>query len=472
MRWPIRLQILVPFVGVVILSVTAIAVGAAMLAVRRGEQQTVERLRTVVAALDPVSIPLTVPVLTKMRELSGAHFISRTESGSVIAATLPTGNLPLESLDASRLNDHLDSFGSHSMLTIDGTRYFASTLQRPGNSRFRSLTVLYPELDWTRARRDAALFPLTVGAATVLLTTLVALWVAQRFGSRIRSIERQVAAIAGGDFTEIPLNGRSDEVQDLVSSVNRMCGQLRHMQDVIRAGDRAQLLAQLAGGLAHQLRNAITGARLSLQIHQRRCSAGGDETLVVALRQLALMEAHVKGLLSLGRSERRPYVPCDISRILQDVVSLVGPVCQHAQVVLDAADIGPAVLVRADGESLTAALLNILLNAQEAAGRGGRVSIAVLRERDRVAIDVFDNGSGPPAEVRDTLFDPFVTSKTAGVGLGLAIARQVALDLGGTLTWTRIEGLTCFRMLLPLDSQRVPETDDNATLLKEAAREA
>lgn len=449
MRWPIRLQILVPFVGVVILSVTAIAIGAAYLAARRGEQQTVERLRTVVAALDPVSIPLTEPMLTKMRELSGAHFISRTESGSVVAATLPTDELTPESLNATVVNDHLDSFGTQSMLTIGGTRYFAATLQHRGDSRFRSLIVLYPEQDWTRLRRDAAVFPLAVGAATVLITMLVAGWVAQQFSSRIRSIERQVAAIAGGDFTEIPLRDRDDEVQDLVSSVNRMCRQLRRMQDVIRESDRAQLLAQLAGGLAHQLRNAITGARLSLQIHQRRCAVFGDETLAVALRQLALTETHVKGMLALGRGERRMLTRCDVSRIVQDVVSLTAPVCVHAQVAFEATDVELELMVSADGESLTAALLNVLLNGIEAAGRGGRVSVEARRDGEQVVVDVFDSGSGPPLNVRETLFDPFVTSKPAGVGLGLAIARQVAVDLNGTLSWCRMDGLTRFRMSLP-----------------------
>ena len=104
---------------------------------------------------------------------------------------------------------------------------------------------------------------------------------------------------------EVAPVGREDEVADLALSVNRMCSQLKEMQQTIHRSERSRLLAQLGAGLAHQLRNSLTGAKLSVQLHAKRHpDAAADQTLSVALRQLALTEEQVRGLLSIGRVEQ------------------------------------------------------------------------------------------------------------------------------------------------------------------------
>ena len=454
MRWPIRFQILVPFVGIVVLSITAIAVGAAMFAAARSERQTIDRLRTVVGALDHTNIPFTTAVLQKMRELSGAHFVARAESGRVVASTLPADEAWPGSVDLRAYSGDLNSLAMHSILTLGPTRYFVSTLATPGNPVSSSLVILYPELDWSRERREAAMFPLTVGGATVLLTAIVALWVAHRISARIDILKSQVASIASGNFTEIPVGLRRDEVQDLVVSVNRLCVQLRQMQQAVRESERSKLLAQVAGGLAHQLRNALTGARLSLQIHERRCHRmEDDQTLAVALGQLSLTETHVKGLLSLGRGEQRTLGECQVAPLLHEIAALLDPVCVHGHVSLELLAPDPGIVLHADRESLHSALMNVTLNAIEAAGRGGCVGVAASATDRELCIEISDTGCGPPEALAKTLFDPFVTGKREGVGLGLAIARQVAGDLGGTLTWQRRDQRTYFRFQFPLQSE-------------------
>jgi signal transduction histidine kinase len=461
-RWSIRNQILLPFVGILMLAVTLIAITAAWLAARRSEQQTIANLRDVAGTLGRGNYPYSAAVLEQMRGLSGAHFVWLGGNGEVLASTLGVDESSLPG-DLRRMMRDPEAIGlarddHRPKLAFGGQRFFVAALHRPSERGETDLLVLYPEAAWSRIRWDAALPPLAVGAGAILLTAAVAGWLAQRFSSRLRHVETQVAVIAAGDLTreiqEPPGLRVTDELHELVGSVNRMRGQLQAMQQTIRQIERTHLLAQVAGGLAHQLRNAVTGARLALQIHRKRCrgeatpSEAAESSLDVALRQLALTEEQVKGLLSLGRMEQRPPADCDLAQLVREVVLFVTPACEHSHAKLTSTCQPDTIPLRADVDGLRAALLNLTLNAIEAAGPGGDVRLDAALDNGYVRVDVSDNGSGPPADLASSLFDPFVTSKPEGVGLGLALSRQVATDHGGSLAWSREEGYTRFRLTI------------------------
>ena len=452
MRWSIRNQILVPFVAVVLLAVMAMTAVAAILAARQRDAQTLAQLQNIAATLAHTSVPYTSPILEKMRGLSGAHFVAFDVKRHVIASTLPEGTILPDDIDAALDGQKLESLADQPTLVLNDTRFFLARMEPRSDASVRALFVLYPEESWSRARWNAALPPLAVGGSAALLTAVVSGWLAQRFSRRIHLLQEQVAAIAAGDFSEISPGGRQDEIQELVTSVNSMSSQLREMQHKIRTSERTRLLTQLAGGLAHQLRNAVTGARMALQLHQRRCtSAPDDKSLSVALRQLALTETQVRGLLSLSRGEQGRPAACDVNQLVDEVASLLQPTCEHARVTLTLSLAAAACSVRADLEGLRAAVLNLVTNAIEAAGSGGLVTVTTSRAGGTIGIEVVDSGRGPRADVVDSLFEPFVTTKTEGVGLGLALARQVALDHGGSLSWKRAAESTIFRLTLPAD---------------------
>ena len=447
----LRDQILIPIVAIQVVAVATVAVTAATLAARRMERQIVDRLNGVVEVLGHANFPYTAPgVLAKMRGLSGAHLAVYAEDGRVTDATLPALRALPPEVRSGRTTDRLDALGDSPTLSIDGTRYFAATLRAGNGPGGTSLLVLYPETSWRQARREAAAAPLVVGLAALGLMVGVTGWIARRTARRIRRVERQVARIAEGDFLELDPGPNPDEVRDLAHSVNRMSDQLRRMQQTIRQSERSRLLAQFGAGLAHQLRNSLTGARMSVQLHARRFPPpDGDRTLDVAIRQLAMTEEQVKGLLSLGRVEARPPERCDARQIVEDVASLIAPTCQHARVTLHHHQGEGPLPFLADRAGVRAAVLNLALNAVEAAGAGGEVRLGADSDDGRVTIEVADTGPGPPPEIADDLCEAFVTSKPEGVGLGLALARQVADGHGGRLDWRRTDGVTSFRLTLP-----------------------
>jgi signal transduction histidine kinase len=453
MRWPLRYQILIPFAGVMLAVLVGASVLNAYLAARGSAQQTVRQVRDVAHTLADAKFPLTDTVLRQTHGLSGAHFVLSSPNGTAIATSLPIAVLAPRTPSTTSW-DRLD-LGEP--IEIDAERYFhaALFLPQPGGLRDPAiLHILYPERAWREARWQAAYPPLVIGAAALAVVALLALAIAARLSRPIVQLRRQVERIAHGDFEPLPLPMRNDELRDLVGSVNALAGQLDEMQRVIKRSERLALLGQLAGGLAHHLRNDVTGARIAVQLHGRRCRQIDQESLAVALRQLALTEEHLQRFLAAGRPQPPCRIDCDLRAIVDELVQLVMPACRHRKIELKIdcpADWNTRLW--ADADQLRQLLLNLMLNAIDAAGPGGQVRVVLETEAEQATARIYDSGPGPPPQVAERLFEPFATGKPEGVGLGLTVARQIAEAHGGQLRFES-DGGTCFRLTLPL---AVPE---------------
>ncbi|MGE0608948.1 MAG: ATP-binding protein [Pirellulales bacterium] len=450
MRLPIRYQILLPFAGLMVAGLFGLTLLDAQLAAGRSERQTAEQLRAIARTLQEANFPLTERTLRQMRGLSGAEYAIVAADGRIVAASGALPELPpVVAADDWRLLELTTP------LEIGQERYFLAALTLPpGRSRVeaRTLQILYPEASMARLRREAALPHLLVGAATLAVAALLAFLIAGRISRPVLQVSRQVARVAEGSFSPLPCPARDDEIRDLVVSVNSLGGQLDELRGAVRRGERLSLLGRLSGGMAHTLRNQVTGARLAAQLHQRHCQADA-ESLEVVLRQLELTEEHLRRFLAAGRPESPNVTACDLSALAADLLALIEPACRHRNVALELRP--PPALPRllADAGQLRQCLMNLVLNASEAVGLGGsvRLELAADEPARKVVIRVFDNGPGPPAEVADRLFEPFVTSKPEGVGLGLVVARQIAEAHGGTLGFHRLNGQTCFELRLPAE---------------------
>jgi signal transduction histidine kinase len=295
--------------------------------------------------------------------------------------------------------------------------------------------------------------------------------IGQRLVGRIRELERRTRQIAAGDFSPMPLPASNDELLDLSQSVNEMAQRLAQFQDTARTTERLRLLGQLSSGLAHQLRNSVTGARLAIQLHADECSQSDREALQVALRQLNLMEANLRRFLDLGKSEGRVDEHCLVPALIDEVLALLRPQAQHAGIDVRWQPLTPALspqsrgegempsralAVKGDAGQLRDAFMNVIGNAIEAASPNGSVEITCSFSDEKqasICIDVIDTGPGPPATIAARLFEPFVTGRPEGIGLGLAVARHAVEMHGGGISWRREEGKTVFRIELPALAQ-------------------
>ncbi|MDA0817155.1 MAG: HAMP domain-containing sensor histidine kinase [Planctomycetota bacterium] len=466
---PLARQLLLPVVGLLVAGVLANVAFAAWLAARRHGEEIALRQRQVAETLASSRVALSPAVLTALHNLTGNHFVLWNQR--VVRSTLPeTAADPLEA-SLTELQQRDPAAPPAGTVRVAATAYSVTALQ-PGVGRPETVLVLTPTAGFSRALFDAIWPVLAVAAVTLAVLAPLGVHATDRIGQRIGRIERHVGRIADGDFgrtldDEPRQPGEGDEISRLVSSINAMSAALAELRSSLAVGERQRLLGQLAAGFAHEFRNGLTGARLAIDLHRTRCrhvddEASPDESLAVARRQLDIMEEEVHGLLALGRSTdvTSSLIPLDV--LLDEVRELVDPRAAHAVVRLTVLSSGGGV-VRGRRESLRAAVANLALNAIEAACEAaaeralphhGSVQIWAEREEhdggaSMVSINVEDSGSGPPTELSVSVFDPFVTGKPEGIGIGLALVKMVADEHGGSIAFERRQGRTRFTLTLP-----------------------
>jgi signal transduction histidine kinase len=460
MRWPLRYQIMVPMAGVMLLAVVFVEGVGALLAVRDTQSQIAEQIHEVAKIAANAQFPLTAPVLQQMKALSGAELVVTDDQGRSIATSRPldqTVQLPLDEPAPTK-----GGFSESDRVSLEGRSYYHSVVNLPpvDGRRADRLHILFPVAEYERAWQREVFAPLGFVAVALPLVLLLSHFAASRIVRRVDRLHQQVDRIAAGEFEQLALPEGDDEIRALAGAVNRMAAMLATYEEEVRRTERMRTLALLGGGIAHQLRNSATGCAMAVDLHAEACPLGeASETLSVARRQLRLMEQYIQRFLQLGRADQSSAMrSLDVAALVDGLLPLVEPAARHAGVALHWQRGDAVPVVSGDEERLGPAIVNLLVNAIEAAAqqaaRGGpaaRVDIQLAHDSpDSVTLTVADSGTGPADDVKQGLFDPFVTSKPDGVGLGLSVAREVIDQHGGRLSWRRADQMTYFTVELPV----------------------
>jgi two-component system sensor histidine kinase PilS (NtrC family) len=226
--------------------------------------------------------------------------------------------------------------------------------------------------------------------------------------------------------------------------------------------ERLQAVAELSASLAHEIRNPLASIRSATEQlarrHARRADVDEDEQALFALtvREADRLSRLLSEFLDFARTRAAHLTPVDLAAVARTAIALVETHPDRApdvRLVLDAPDV--PCMVAGDDDLLHRAVFNLVLNAVQAVGASGMVTVSVEPARDAalegdgVAVRVLDDGPGISPTMRDRLFEPFVTSKAGGSGLGLAIVHRAAeAHRGVVLVETPAVGAR-FSLLLP-----------------------
>lgn len=226
----------------------------------------------------------------------------------------------------------------------------------------------------------------------------------------------------------------------------------RRLAEQVAHNDRLSSIGRVAAGVAHEVRNPLTGI-LMLARNLQAESTDSDLHLHLGMivESATRIESIVRSLLALGRSGERQELDRAVLRagaVLEEAVTL-SRLAGQARELQWRVDDDDTLLIEADRRKVLQVLLNLIANAVDASAPGGTVQLRTVLCDNTVCFDVIDDGTGVPAAVEARLFEPFFTTKDRGTGLGLAVSRRIAQAHGGTLTLRRGPP-TCFRLSLPV----------------------
>lgn len=461
MKHPIRHQLLMPLLAVLVTVVSSIAVSAAWLNWSRQVALHRERQDQVVAVLEHATFPLSTPVLQQMSRLSGQQFVVWNTAAASLEATSFTSE-PVELARQLAESNQNEMKGPGVTVQLAGEDYSLRVIQLRSQPGLRVLVFTSLKL-LAQARQDAIWPPLAFGGGALVLLVPWLLALTRGWSRRIEEIQKSVAEIANGNLARrVEIGERDDELSALMADIQRMSRRLQELQTELIQSERERLMAQMAAGFAHQFRNGVAGASLALQLHSSRCGMLHEKSLQVAQQQLGLLEAEIRGMLSLARRVESPRDCLAASELIESAVQLVMPAVEHRRITLRRNPIDTATIVHGTRDGLRAALLNLLLNAIDASGPGGEIRLDAEAVDGGLKIVVRDNGPGPSPDVATRMTDAFVTTKPEGIGLGLTIVAAVAKDHQGRLGWYRQNEWTVVELWLPTQHEEARVIDESS----------
>jgi len=293
----------------------------------------------------------------------------------------------------------------------------------------------------------AILLAAVLGAA-VLLTRLTMTW-----SRHVARIEATLAVHKLEDLPKLPSTGEH-ELDRIIYALNDAGSRLSvarqraaELSRQVATGERLAAIGRVVAGVAHEIRNPIAAMRLKTENALAGGGARAQEVLPVILSQIERLDRLLRRLLSVTERDQ-PHQETVVLNPFLDVCLATHVELAHVRGIRLEKEV-EIESARFDPEQMRHALDNLLLNAIQAAPAGSRVCIAAFIRDNYCVLSVQDEGIGPPAGIREHLFEPFVTGRPEGTGLGLSIVREVAEAHGGTVRFVTHDVGTTFEILLP-----------------------
>jgi signal transduction histidine kinase len=475
----LRSQFLVPLIATLFVMGAMIAVVSWWVAESSARRSIRSRLNNVLELGRAAPFPLTENVLRQIKDISGVELvIVDSKTRSAIGTLLDVSEVAAwyRSVRASSGWPPLSREAELLSVSVGGRTYdtllkpYPSQAARPADDH---LIALIDAAERWRVTRQAFWLPALTGILSTIALAFVAVSVVNHMVQRLERLERQVERVAMGNYQTTEIDGvPEDAIDRLGASVNKMSQQLERARDEIVRAERTRMINLIASGMAHQLRNSLGGAVLLLQSVSRQNAAQPHASdpqpeITMALNQIRLAEESIRRLMTMSHSGVQVTDhPMTIVELHASLESFLGSLADHHRVGLSfLCSPADADRIIARGETTVGAILNLVMNAIEAAGDKGIVECQYDFQSDppRDAVPgappapatsgfhrwrIRDNGKGPPREIAHQILEPFITTKPEGVGLGLPTTARIAQERGGSLSWHRESTWTVFAFTL------------------------
>lgn len=293
---------------------------------------------------------------------------------------------------------------------------------------------------------------LAATASVVLLATLIGIRIGFGVTNPLYALIKGTREMARDNLEYRIPKGREDEIGLLIESFNKMAEDLKENRRKRLEAEQIAAWREIARRLAHEIKNPLTPIQLTVQ--QLRDKYPGDDPMYqklvtdcteIVTEEVENLRALVQEFADFARMPALLLAPKNMNDIVQDVIRLYPDARIRQKLSSDLPT------MQLDIEQIRRVLINLIENGIDAAGEKAQITIETEMAEEDVCLRVSDNGPGVPEEERQRIFQPYISSKDSGMGLGLAVVRGIIEDHRGHISVTDApSGGAQFEICLPL----------------------
>jgi len=239
----------------------------------------------------------------------------------------------------------------------------------------------------------------------------------------------------------------------LVVALQRSLAQFRRSETEAVREEHLRTIGEAANTIAHEVRNSLNGIGMGIDLMMDKERKPSERVVSELRAEIERLSSFTYQLMLFAKNPEPKRLPLDLSDLVPKWLSLTRDLAAESGVEIELRSVSERLRVLGDATLLQIVVSNLLGNALDAiAGTSPpKILVTLSAERGRAALRVEDNGAGVPRSLRDRLFQPFVSGKPSGVGMGLSVSRKIAQAHGGDLVHEPMESGAAFVLTLPLE---------------------
>jgi signal transduction histidine kinase len=236
------------------------------------------------------------------------------------------------------------------------------------------------------------------------------------------------------DKTKPMLHSGPVEVQELSHAFEKMTTDLQISQANLNRAAKLAVVGEMAAAMSHEVRTPLGILRSSADLlkREKQLSKEGHEVLGFMVSETERLNHLVSSLIDSARPRPLMLTVFDLADLIRHICAMLKPQAESKDIHLNV-DVSHAVNVQADYNQMTQVIMNLLMNAIQVLPQGGQVLVSISESSNQVTLSIADDGAGISAENEPQIFEPFFTQRAGGVGLGLAVVRQIVQAHGGEI---------------------------------------
>ena len=300
---------------------------------------------------------------------------------------------------------------------------------------FRSFKSLNWQLEIIKYRDDAlapikqmGLIMLALSIMTLLISFLIAIPVAKHITKPISKLTIFAKNFVSSGIQSKPPEGGPVEIKEMTEAFTRMIANLEKSQENLTRAAKLAVVGEMAAAMSHEVRTPLGIIRSSAQVLMRepQLTKEGKEVCGFVISETERLNKLVSTLIDAAKPRALDLKPNDIIGLTKHALALLKVEAEKKNIQLNfEAHAMPELILNIDVAQMTQVVLNLLMNAIQILPEGGQVWVTISRMQAHAQISVADDGPGISEDKRNHVFDPFFSQRAGGIGLGLAIVRQI-----------------------------------------------